>query len=68
MVAMGYASDKHKRVGRGRGKEGYIYSAFFILDLVAFISLIPVPWQLDGRLMHAKMSCYAWPVCVMSMC
>lgn len=23
------------------GKEGYIYSAFFILDLVAFISLIP---------------------------
>lgn len=25
----------------GMGKEGYIYSAFFILDLVAFISLIP---------------------------
>ena len=25
----------------GIGKEGYIYSAFFILDLVAFISLIP---------------------------
>lgn len=25
----------------GLGKEGYIYSAFFILDLVAFISLIP---------------------------
>lgn len=27
-----------------QGKEGYIYSAFFILDLVAFLSLIPVPW------------------------
>ncbi|CAJ1365417.1 unnamed protein product [Effrenium voratum] len=25
----------------GIGKQGYIYSAFFILDLVAFISLIP---------------------------
>lgn len=25
----------------GLGKEGYIYSAFFILDLVAFLSLIP---------------------------
>ncbi len=64
MVAMGYASDKQK-YWCGRGKEGYIYSAFFILDLVAFISLIPVPWQLDG-LMHTDVLLCV--ICVMSMC